>query len=663
MNLSLNQTHPTNRLRRLDIQVLRGISILSVLLFHAWPNSFPLGFLGVDAFFVISGVVMTPIIIRIITADDSSSMWRKLFEFYKFRFFRLAPAFAASLILATILVFLFGNLRDHIRVAMQGIYSMFILGNIGASRWSGNYFNAEQNPLVHLWSLSVEEQFYFFIPLATVFLIIVSTKIGNRKSNHTRLFTFFISTLFLISLTLFLSKDVNYYLSSINIFGFKFAFSETFSFYAPWQRIWEFAIGSFTVILMRNRPRINEKLAIFFLFLLVFLIFSGYKSIDHRIAVLLVCILTACIIFFECKFKRFLKMTFLFEKLGDYSYSIYLVHLPIIYIFSDGFFSRLAFPKNLGIFMASCLSIILGAVIYFGIEKPLKMNKISGVGMKVKTRAYISFGLIASAASLLVAMDVGSNNRYWGLDKNIKLPLSAGFLDRRDCALDTAFGDPCIFVENPNKGLVYLIGDSHAAQLSKVVKDVALENGLNVAIGTHSGYPIVIHSKVPGKKYNTSLAYANTQASLDWIKKHKPSLVIISEYYASWEKSEMERAMLEIKALVPRLLIVNQTPAFTDSAYMKFLSLFEKPYNPPKKMKITSISRESINANKYFNNWGKSNGISVLDPWKIFCDSYYCNRFEGGQWLYSDVHHLTISGADKLHSSLTAAVLEVAKTN
>ena len=94
---------------------------------------------------------------------------------------------------------------------------------------------------------------------------------------------------------------------------------------------------------------------------------------------------------------------------------------------------------------------------------------------------------------------------------------------------------------------------------------------------------------------------------------------------------------------------------------MKFLSFFDKPYSPPLSVKLSSMDKKSLDANTYMTNWASENGISVLNPWNLFCDSNQCTRYENKKWLYYDLHHLTIYGADKLGPMITKAVLATSK--
>jgi peptidoglycan/LPS O-acetylase OafA/YrhL len=148
---------------RKDIQVLRGIAVLAVVLFHAKESSFPLGYLGVDVFFVISGFVVTPLILRIFTdQENKEGRFSNLKSFYNSRFYRLAPALAVTLAISAISIFLLGPIDDHQRFALQGIATVLLVGNVGAYKYSGDYFSPNPNPLVHTWSLLWKNRFIYF---------------------------------------------------------------------------------------------------------------------------------------------------------------------------------------------------------------------------------------------------------------------------------------------------------------------------------------------------------------------------------------------------------------------------------------------------------------------------------------------------------------------
>jgi peptidoglycan/LPS O-acetylase OafA/YrhL len=228
---------------RKDVQVLRGLAVLAVLLFHCYPNLFPLGYLGVDVFFVISGFVVTPLILRIPTdsTDRNSTLLSGLSNFYKRRFFRLAPALTASLMMSAILVFLLLPPTSHERFARQGIATLLLLGNLGAYEYSGDYFHPNPNPLIHTWSLSVEEQIYFALPLILLLFL------TSNKRRGVFLLLVFITV---FSFTLSLGVIETFY-SRLGIEN-----EVLFSFYSPINRIWQFTLGGLGFLILDRYPNL-----------------------------------------------------------------------------------------------------------------------------------------------------------------------------------------------------------------------------------------------------------------------------------------------------------------------------------------------------------------------------------------------------------------------
>jgi peptidoglycan/LPS O-acetylase OafA/YrhL len=142
---------------RADVQGLRALAVLLVVAFHA-GLPLPAGFVGVDVFFVISGFVITGLILRQLDAGRFS-----LVEFYVRRIKRLLPALILMLVVVLVLSFLLESpLGPQQTTAKTGVGAMLLVANMVILRTSGDYFDAAaiSNPLLHVWSLSVEEQFY-----------------------------------------------------------------------------------------------------------------------------------------------------------------------------------------------------------------------------------------------------------------------------------------------------------------------------------------------------------------------------------------------------------------------------------------------------------------------------------------------------------------------
>lgn len=229
-------------LRRTDIQVLRGLAVLAVVLFHSFEERFPNGYLGVDAFFVISGFVVTPLIIEIFsTTTSTQKRILNLKEFLIRRFYRLAPALGITLAFSAICIFLFGPVSDHSRFARQGIATLLLAGNLGAYKYNGNYFQPNPNPLVHTWSLSVEEQIYIFIPFLLLVILTKQTKVLKKN---------FGIYLLLGSMSLIVFILPKLFQGFFNILGIENP--GDFQFYSPTSRIWQFCIGGMCWMILKN---------------------------------------------------------------------------------------------------------------------------------------------------------------------------------------------------------------------------------------------------------------------------------------------------------------------------------------------------------------------------------------------------------------------------
>ena len=153
---------------RPDIDGLRAIAVLSVIVFHIWPDALPGGFVGVDIFFVISGYLITLQILR-----DLASGQFSIGGFYRRRIKRIAPAMMAMLLATIIAAEFLLRPADAEAVSRSGLWSLLSLANVYF--WLSedeSYFAAstDEIPLLHLWSLGVEEQFYILWPLVLLFL-------------------------------------------------------------------------------------------------------------------------------------------------------------------------------------------------------------------------------------------------------------------------------------------------------------------------------------------------------------------------------------------------------------------------------------------------------------------------------------------------------------
>ena len=651
----------SNSKYRDDIQALRGLAILAVLLFHTNEKVFPHGYLGVDIFFCISGFVVTPLILRIFKkqkaekkgggrlSDESNFKYERfnnLKYFYKRRFYRLMPALAMSLGFSIVIITLLGNPSDHQRFARQGLATLFLLGNIGAYRYSGDYFSPAPNPLVHTWSLSVEEQIFIFLPMILIFIFL------NREVSKLKFACTLVIITFL-SFILFLNPTVlqSFYLK----IGSNYS-NLAFNFYSPIERIWQFTIGGlcylYTSTSKVNLKKIPKWLSQILIFGLALIIFLSFPIKVFQSSILASFFAVSIII---CSSMKILHSS-IYKKLiwlGDRSYSIYLLHMPLLYVAKYSTATKLGQVDNRLIqsIIALSLSIMLGALSYSKIE-----NRYRNRGDSIKINFAIAVKLatfwMLAPLSLFLALDHGTGNRYWGLDRNLKQP-SAAWLSDYNCSLMSYRNEPCIYGKNASGKTVLLIGDSHAAHISQALIDAGKQSDWNVAVWTQSGCQVRFQQKQSNQL--TDMCINQNLEILQWVRDFRPEAIIISQYvYFDSNLGDLKDAFLKLKSIVPKILLVENNPIFPDAEeFMVSRPLIMVPHSPATSIQERKMNLKAQKASDEIAGWARINEISTLNVMPLFCKKGICTRYENGQWLYRDADHFSVPGAAKIIPQLS----------
>jgi peptidoglycan/LPS O-acetylase OafA/YrhL len=627
---------------RQDIQFLRGLSVIAVVLFHAFEKNFPAGFLGVDVFFVISGFVVTPLILNIFLASsESESRFRQLSYYFKNRFFRLVPALFVSIFICSVLIFFFGPTGDHQRIAKQGFSSTIGIGNFGAYKFSGDYFSPNSNPFVHTWSLGIETQIYVFLPL--LFLLLNSI---NRKSKS----LLYVSML-LISILSFLSF---LYSSAFEKFYtlFDIQLASEFAFYSSINRFWEFSVGGFLYLSAERLDLNSLRLRKFFGWLsisclMALLLFQGF--IEPKVGSIAATILAAFVIKFRALDLIPSELGAVLHWLGGRSYSIYLYHLPLIYIAK---YSSVPFEFREGREVLTCLSVcaslVIGSMSFSFIETPFRRGFPSfRWHFKVKAILVVSVFLFTNLS--LYSLLVGSQYQYWGLERDAPPPPYAGALDPK-CERDSLSGPPCSYNIQGTQKSVLLIGDSHAGQYSQALLDVAHKVGWNATVWAHGGCLIQF---TKSKNRDSQICVDNNIKMLDWVRTNRPNAVIISNYVRTDDNlKSLVDALDELRSLNSNVLLLETNPIFPDKdlffasrplATQVFFDVVYAKEFPVEEMNYS----DTLISDKYAAQ-ARNLGISTFNPWPLFCNESRCKRFEKGRWLYEDDDHLSVYGAAKV---------------
>lgn len=321
---------------RHDIQFLRGFAVLAVLLYHANIFSISGGFLGVDVFFVISGYLITSIILR-----DLDERRFSFAAFYLRRAKRLLPAAYSTLIFTTLLGYAFlttGQWNDYVE---QLVGTITFTANLVLPFQTGYFENAaESKPLLHIWSLSLEEQYYLVTPLL-LFLI-------KPKWRGTVFIIAFVVSL--VVCVMFVTFPFTYWrLPSIN--------SENMAFFLLLTRAWELLAGSILAHLVRRLPRFNisRLIKLSVLFMTTIIVLFPIDSIHPRGDAFLVVIATAVMLAGTSEWLPQNKVTNSVAKVGDWSYSLYLVHWPLFAFAHNAYLGETPTHIKLLLLLASML--------------------------------------------------------------------------------------------------------------------------------------------------------------------------------------------------------------------------------------------------------------------------------------------------------------------
>ncbi|WNG86181.1 acyltransferase [Mycobacterium sp. ITM-2016-00317] len=395
------QPASAHRYHRPDVQGLRAIAVLVVILDHVGMPGFAGGFVGVDVFFVISGYVITGMLLRKSTQPRGAWSFDFL-DFYARRARRIVPAATLVIVLTVIATFELTNFLRGARVLPDATASSLFLANFHFIATGTDYarLGADPSPLQHYWSLAVEEQFYLVWPLLVILAIAVAAR-WRRATLRRVLFGLLVAIV------------AGSYLSSI----VTTSVNGVAAFYSPLTRAWELAIGCLIAV---AQPWLAAKISASTA-LATSLSCSGVAAIAWSVLslddtsrfpgwVAVVPVLgAAAILVAGMSAQRTVPAAVLgnraFGYVGDISYSLYLVHWPIFVITAARIGDDFALPVQLLLIGATFAA---AAVMYHAFEDPIRRSR------ALVTRPWLSLAIIP--ASIAVVFAVAAFERYrWSL--------------------------------------------------------------------------------------------------------------------------------------------------------------------------------------------------------------------------------------------------------
>ena len=630
-NLKSLSTSTSGQLR--FIQGLRGLAVVLVVAFHM-GLPVPGGFIGVDVFFVISGYVITLALIRRMRDANRIS----IASFYLGRFRRLAPALAVMVIFTTMAsAALFSPLAGAETTGQTGLAAVLGLANVVIARVSGGYFDpaAEANPLLHTWSLSVEEQFYVIFPI----LLLLAYSL-------TRLFKFPQSSFKKISLTLiglltavsfWITVDPPTWLSNVSNWYLQPVLT---GFFSPLSRAWEFLVGAILALSLgywQNRIWLRNN-AIGFIGLAGVIggAFIITKDVVWPGFLTLLPVIGTCLVIISGtlggRISTLLSHEFAVWT-GDRSYSIYLWHWPFI-VFAVALFGGGVWVC-LGAVAVSMLPSILS---YKYIENTLRDNStrkrlkyllsivlvLTGIG----TSAY----LILSSATAKERTGFSNTDDFFAEMQNSYFPCTTGALDIN---LQSYKGIArCFQSKSSGPFDLILFGDSHAEQLFTGLSE--LNPTLNVVYLLDTP-PYLDGGLSPQLQFalNNSAAAAPVVYTARWVglSTNEPAIAEV-----------LDNTRATISALIQTerpVIVVGENPSFSFRA---------EDCAAPGNMASARCTEDLNPLNELFlldlkTNFSDNQKVSFVAVSDTFCTNGECEMNPSSALLYRDDNHLNLHGS------------------
>lgn len=591
---------------RPDIDGLRAVAVLSVVIFHLEPNSITGGFLGVDIFFVISGFLITNFIYCERLEQNFTFA-----NFYARRAKRILPPLFLLLSLVLIVGYFVSLPYDYYKIGISTLSVLVFASNMQYALRTGDYFSTDSSewPLLHTWSLAVEEQYYFAFPI-TLFLLL-------KFFNHHKLLILVVLCLASFMLAEYMSRTSG--LRSI-------------SYYLIITRFGELLVGSLLALLSvdgRLSRFQSNSLAIASLLIVVTLLYwvDDTTPFPGFIA-LAICLPIAVLIHSKHTIVNKFLANRLFVFTGLISYSLYLFHWPVLayirYVFNihDDEYS---IPFNIQIYAVTAIVFLSLGSFYF-VEKPLRRLKLKPLAVAVYFFAIptLLLGLLAS----YVVINKGIPDRL--STDTVKAELQYSHIDKNKCPDLVNIG--CKGGRSDSNKKIVLYGNSHAEHYFEYVSILANEFNYEVELYSSGGCKIS-KEKLSKKCQHVYESFENAKDSAD---------IIFLAYRLDYSAIGYEELLSSLASEGHRVVVMAQPPLLN--------------VNPSKISNCIRLGvfcgQEITFSDKYprYNNvvrdMTKKHGAEYLDPYTFVSD--YKKYRDGNILFYSDDDHLSVYGAQWL---------------
>ncbi|HEY6828543.1 MAG TPA: acyltransferase family protein [Gemmatimonadaceae bacterium] len=630
----------TPTLRR-DIEGLRAVAILLVVAFHAGVPGFGGGFIGVDVFFVLSGYLITGLLIR----EYEQRGGIRLADFYARRIRRLLPASCAVLIATIIASRIIYSPLEQVGFASTSTMTALYSSNLWFAKAGVDYLapSVDENPLLHTWSLAVEEQFYVVWP----FLILLAMRLQRSRRRVSPGAVIGVAGLISLGLSLWLTRKI-----------------QPWAFFGMPTRGWEFAIGGLGALIPASflADRTRSASLMMFVGLLGTLLsallitrhtaFPGVAALAPTVATGLVLVAGAALT--GGVVKAFLSSAPM-RWIGQRSYSWYLWHWPVLVIGAAAIGSP-SLGARLGLALASLAA---AAITYVVIENPIRYSRGSAQHPR---------WTIAAAAFATMLVTTGAMTWHGDAKRAYNDPSQRRFfaaaedgVDLKGCHLsitETRAGK-CDFANVSADSTVVLFGDSHALQWFPALQAIASRRGWRLVSLTKSGCPsadVGVFMEHLGRVYTECNEWR--RETLQRIVAMRPTMVLIansSGYFSSLDGSDpdtktslvewgrgLARTIAAITNAGARVTVIHDTPWPGKNIPTCLARAAWRGQRPETECSFSRAgSIDTLGATQERRIARQNPRVSLVDLSDAVCATPICRPTRDSTVLYADRDHLT----------------------
>jgi peptidoglycan/LPS O-acetylase OafA/YrhL len=640
----MEEVKPYRRIEEIDS--LRAIAVLGVLANHS--VGLKGGFIGVDIFFVISGYVITLLLI-----NQSLKGNFNFSSFYHHRIARIIPPlFVVSLFIYLCMKLLFWLPEDYDFVRQSFCYQAFFAQNFFFAERTADYFHGLSTAKLnlHFWSLAVEEQFYIFYP----FVFALAFKFRNARWMHCIIILLFaisiilIGSLFESTISSSIVKWMNLPHKDISLQGVRY--------YLLPARVWELFLGAVAcVFTIKKQTKINgipnsfvKLICLFCLAVILMSMFAieetmAWPSFITIIPLIVTSLLLAIVTVFGNKALPLLLGNRIILAIGRSSYSLYLWHWPLMAVL---IYTNSDFGKSIFDYIVYFLLVFIFTILtYWFVER--NRSYISRNGSFVILFLFIYFSLFASN-------DTRSINEMPG---EIRTILETG-----------AYAEECkSCVTKPSGRFIILWGDSHSQMLVKTLSEVCHENGVEL---------IYIRESL-NEDHAKLFALAKDDGFVGAILASRWSMYAlgfpvdepeeIGDRFLSLDGRKAENQAEAVKYF--RLHLDRLLAGFSDKPILIFKEVPRYSFMPKKEAimefwgaKLRPLPEKTIEKHRdeqkmmeviFCEAVSYHRNIELFDPTIVLCTNGICAWREGRSLLYKDDDHLSVFGVEKFHTSFS----------